>query len=133
MIRIKEYRATGQKFSVSLLYNEKDYFDEYGFKGTGNGPNATDHNEWVHIKVRFTGKPAMTVKEWVHGKNQIITETEDGATILECDMHYRSNTIRFALGFGEDCEVLEPQWLKEELVRQAERVLEIEKAEDRPE
>lgn len=128
LVRIKECHPIGQKFRVSLLYNEKDHFDEFGFKGSGNGPNATNHDEWVHIKLKLTDRPAMYVKDSVYGKNQTITETEDGATILECDMHYRSSTIRFALGFGEDCEVLEPEWLKDELIRQASRILEIEKS-----
>lgn len=127
LARIKNCHPTSDKFRISLLYNEKDHFDEFGFKGAGSGPHATDHNEWIHIKLKLTGRPAMWIKDSVYGKNQILTETEDSATILECDMHYRSNTIRFALGFGEDCEILEPEWLREELVRQAERILEIEK------
>ena len=127
LARIKNCHPTSDKFRISLLYNEKDHFDEFGFKGAGSGPHATDHNEWIHIKLKLTGRPAMWIKDSVYGKNQILTETEDGATILECDMHYRSNTIRFTLGFGENCEVLEPAWLKEELVRQAERILKIEK------
>ena len=127
LARIKRCEPTGEKFRISLLYNEKDHFDEFGFKGTGSGPHATNHNEWIHIKLKLTGAPAMWIKDSVYGKNQVLTETEDGTTILECDRHYRSNTIRFTLGFGENCEVLEPEWLKEELVRQAGRILEIEK------
>lgn len=127
LVRIKDCHPIGQKFRKSLRYNEKDFFDEFGFKGPGSGPNPTNHDDWIHIKLKLTGRPAMWVKDSVYGKNQILTEVENGATILECDMHYRSNTIRFSLGFGEDCEVLEPEWLKAELVRQAERILEIEK------
>ncbi len=128
LIRIKDYRPTGQKFRVSLLYNEKDHFDEFGFKGKGSDNiYDTNHDEWVHVKIKLTGGPAMWIKESVYGKNQVLTELDDGATVLECDMHYRPNAIRFSLGFGENCEVLEPAWLKEERVKQAEKILEIEK------
>ena len=126
LARIKTCRPLPDKFRVSLLYNERDHFDEYGFKGVGSGPYATNHDEWIHIKLKLTGRPAMWIKDSVYGKNQTLTETEDRATILECDMHYRSSVVRFALGFGEDCEVLEPAWLREELVRQAARITEIE-------
>ena len=38
-------------------------------------------------------------------------------------MHYRYNTIKFVLGFGTDCKVIEPQWLKEEVVSIAKQMI----------
>ena len=37
-------------------------------------------------------------------------------------MHYKYNTIKFVLGFGTDCKVLEPTWLKEEVVSIAQKM-----------
>lgn len=65
----------------------------------------------------------MTVKEYINGKNQKITAVGSNTTILECDMEYRYNTIRFVLGFGSDCKVIEPEWLKAKVKAEAKRLL----------
>lgn len=35
---------------------------------------------------------------------------------------YWLNTIKFVLGFGTDCKVLEPAWLKQEVKSIAEQI-----------
>ena len=114
--RIERFSLTDKKFRKRLSYNERDYFDENGFKG---GAGSTNHDDWTHIKIKLTGAPAMYIKEYVYGKNQVITAVDKNTTVLECDMQYRSNVLRFVLGFGADCEVLEPEWLKEEVINTA--------------
>lgn len=116
--RILNFTETTKKFRIPLYYNERDYLDENGLKKGGDWAEANEggNNEWVHIKLKFTGRPAMYVKEYLYGKNQVVTPIDRSSTVLECDMHYRYNTIRFVLQFGTDCEVLEPQWLKEEVI-----------------
>lgn len=131
LTRIESFNVLPQKFRVSILYNEHNYFDEKGFKvgrdwskdwNDDSAANVTD--DWVHIKLELTGRPAMYVKEYKFGENQVITPIDKNTTILECDMHYRYSTIKFVLGFGTDCKVLEPQWLKEEIVSIAKRLAE---------
>ena len=131
LTRIENFSIISKKFSVSILYNEHDYFDEKGFKvgrdwskdlDDTTAENVTD--DWVHIKLEFSGPPAMYVKEYKFGENQVVTPIDKNTTILECDMHYRYSTIKFVLGFGLDCKVLEPQWLKEEVVSIAKKMCE---------
>ena len=126
--RILDFVETTKKFRIPLYYNERDYLDENGLKKGGDWVAANDdgNNEWVHIKLKFTGRPAMYVKEYLYGKNQVVTPIDRTSTVLECDMHYRYNTIRFVLQFGTDCEVLEPQWLKEEVINICKKVAEEE-------
>lgn len=128
--RIESFTELNQKFRVLLSYNERDYFDKTGFKigidwskKTWDGSSARVEGDWVHVKLEFSGRPAMYVKEYKYGENQVVTPIDKDKTILECDMHYRYNTIKFVLGFGTDCKVIEPQWLKEEVVSIAKQMI----------
>lgn len=124
--RIVNFFETDKKFRQIVTFNERDYIDENGLKQGGDwndsSRDASKHN-WVHIRLKFTGRPAMYVKEYVYGKNQIVTAVDEKTTLLECDMQYKYNTIRFVLQFGCDCEVLEPQWLKEEVLNICKNML----------
>jgi len=115
--RIISYKETFKKFRQSILYNEHDYFNELGLKGDMDWSQygKVQSAEWFHIKLELHGRPAMYVKEYIYGKNQIVTAINKNTTILECDMHYRYNTVHFVLGFGVDCHIIEPQWLKDEI------------------
>lgn len=126
--RIEKFTLTDKKYPSRSSYNEHDYFDKTGFKigkdwhQTENNQQK-DHSDYVHIKLELTGPPAMYVKEYIYGKNQTVTAVDTKTTILECDMHYVYNTIKFVLGFGVDCKVLEPEWLKKEVKAIAEKML----------
>lgn len=116
--RIEKCEKQKEKFRIPIYYNEREYIDENGLKGGMDWTSTKDSlitGEWVHIKLELSGRPAMYVKEYIYGQNQIVTAIDENITILECDMHYRYNTIRFVLGFGTDCKVLEPQWLEDEI------------------
>ena len=117
--RIVGFAETQKKFRVVLYYNERDYLDEHGLRMGGDWSESKESgdNEWVHIKLRFTGRPAMYVKEYLYGRNQVVTAVDKTSTILECDMHYQYNTVRFVLQFGCDCQVLEPKWLQDEVIK----------------
>ena len=104
--RIESFTELNQKFRVLLSYNERDYFDKTGFKigidwskKTWDGSSAKVEGDWVHVKLEFSGRPAMYVKEYKYGENQVVTPIDRDKTILECDMNYRYNTIKFVLGF----------------------------------
>ena len=122
--RIERYNVLSDKFRVLLSYNESDYFDEKGLKQGKDWSDSEnlEKQSTVHIKLQLKGRPAMYVKEYKYGENQIITPIDKDTTILECDMRYKYNTIKFVLGFGTDCEVLEPLWLKDEVKRIAKEM-----------
>ena len=102
-----------QKFRRLLTYNESDYFDEYGMKQNG---------EWYPIKLQLFDQYAMLVKERVYGKNQTVEASEDGSSILTCEMQNKENIKVFVLGFGEHCKVLEPEWLRKEIIEDMQNV-----------
>lgn len=105
--RIQQYKQMiGRKFRVLYSYNESDYLDEYGMKQNG---------EWYPIKLRVTGPYAMLVRERIYGRNQSVECVDNDTTILSCEMQNKENIKVFVLGFGEHCQVLEPEWLQESI------------------
>lgn len=124
--RILEFSETTKKFRIPLYYNEREELDKMGLKKGGDWSSAEDSgkHDWYHVKLKFSGRPAMYVREYVYGQNQVVTTVDTNTTLLECDMQYKYNTIRFVLQFGADCEVLEPLWLKEEVQLAHQKALE---------
>lgn len=106
--RILAYKLTEKGFRISSVFSESDYLDEYGMKQFG---------EWYQIKLRVTGPFAMLVRERIYGKNQTIECIDTGTTILTCEMQNQDVIESFALGFGSNCTVIEPQWLRDRLLR----------------
>lgn len=113
--RIQNFAVQHRKFVQLLTYKESDYLDEYGMKNNG---------EWYSIKLKLTGNYAMLVKERVYGKDQKIEVIDEKTTILSCKMQNKENILVFVLGFGSNCEVLEPEWLKEELIETIDKLYE---------
>lgn len=113
--RIQYFAVQHRKFVQLLTYKESDYLDEYGMKNNG---------EWYPIKLKLTGNYAMLVKERIYGKDQTIEEVDDKTTILSVKMQGQENILVFVLGFGANCEVLEPAWLKEKVLNSLKEILE---------
>ena len=103
--RIQSIVETSERFRVPITYNEHDYLDEYGMKNNG---------EWYPIKLKLTGNFAMLVKERVYGKNQTVEAVDTNTTILSVEMQNKDDIVSFVLGFRDQCEVIEPEWLREE-------------------
>jgi len=112
--RIDKYVVQSRKFRVLLTYNEGDYLDKYGMKQNG---------EWYPIKLKLTGNYAMLVKERIYGKDQKLEELDAKTTVLSCKMQNKDNILKFVLGYGVDCEVLEPEWLRERLCNVSKELL----------
>lgn len=113
--RIRDFVAQHRKFVQLLTYKESDYLDEYGMKNNG---------EWYPIKLKLTSNYAMLVKERIYGKDQTIEEADDKTTILSVKMQNKESILVFVLGFGECCEVLEPDWLKQSVIETLDKIKE---------
>ena len=105
--RIQKFNITDRSFiSIPSTFNEKDYLDDYGMKNNG---------EWYPIKLKLTGNFAMLVKERIYGKNQTVESVDKNTTILSVEMQNKYDIVSFVLGFRDQCEVLEPEWLRESI------------------
>lgn len=114
--RIQKFKPTWKKFRVLLSYNERDYLDESG--------GMKQNGDWYDMKLKVTGQYAMLVRERVYGKNQQVECVDNNTTILSCKMQNKENIKVFVLGFGSHCEVLEPEWLKDDMLGIAKTLLE---------
>ena len=111
--RIQSFNITSQKFRIPLTYNERDFIDEFGMR---------QNDEWYPIKLKITGKYAMLVKERIYGKNQTVEIVDKNTSVLSVEMQNKEDILVFVLGFGANCEVLEPEWLRDELKNVIERI-----------
>lgn len=112
--RIVRYREEPRKFRVLCSYKEREWLDEFGMRRNG---------EWYAVKLKFTGKYAMIVQDYLYGKEQSVECIDADTTILTLKMQYRDNIVSFVLSHGDRCEVLEPEWLKEEVYEQCRKIL----------
>ena len=108
--RIQSFEITNKPFRIKLTYNERDFLDEFGMRQNG---------EWYPIKLKITGKYAMLVKERIYGKNQTVEAIDKNTSLLSVEMQNKEDIFAFVLGFGSNCEVLEPEWLREKVIETA--------------
>ncbi|KUO73027.1 MAG: transcriptional regulator [Clostridia bacterium BRH_c25] len=75
--------------------------------------NEEYNNKSIRVLLRFTGRIGAQLSEYFHKDN--IKAAEDGSYIVEDSFPYEEGLIKFLLGFGRECEVVEPGYLREEL------------------
>ena len=113
--RILEIKKTDKRFTPWSYFQRQDYIDEYGFKSNG---------EWYHVEFVAYGTYASLVKERIYGKNQVVEPLDDNSTKVSVDMQNKESIRVFVLGFGNNVTVIEPQWLKDDLVDIGKKLIE---------
>ena len=113
--RIENIEMTKDKYTIWKYYNKSDYIDEYGFKSNG---------EWYHVEFVAHGAYAALCKERIYGKNQVVEVIDDNSTKVSVDMQNQENIRVFVLGFGNNIDIIEPEWLKEDLVSVGKNLIE---------
>jgi predicted DNA-binding transcriptional regulator YafY len=69
----------------------------------------------IKVILRFAGRMGQQLNEYFHKDN--IKMAEDGSYIVKDSFPYEEGLVKFLLGFGKDCEVMEPKYLREEINR----------------
>lgn len=113
--RIDKIFQTKNHFTVLRTYNESDYLDSFGMKKNG---------EYYKIRLKLN-KLNVAISERIYGKNQKIEIIDDNTCILECDMQNKDMIKTFVLSFGANCIVLSPDWLKEDISKEIEALLDL--------
>lgn len=104
--RIVAWTVLPTTFRRLISYDEHEMLDKFGM---------TKNGDWYKVKLKFTGKFAMVVQDYLYGRNQVTECVDQNTTILTLEMQYRDTIVGFILSHGTLCEVLEPQWLKDEV------------------
>ncbi len=112
--RIISFSKQNRRFRKLRSFSEGEWLDLYGMRRNG---------EWYDVKLKFTRKHAMYTQDYLYGKDQKIECVDQNTTIFTLKMQYRDNIIGFVLSHSGYCEVLEPDWLKQEVRAACERII----------
>jgi len=82
----------------------------------------------IEVQIRFSAQqaPYMKVRKW--SENQVFTDSVNGSTILKMKTSGTDDLIHWILSFGNQAEVIEPKWLKENVIGQMESSLKLYQA-----
>ena len=59
----------------------------------------------------------LKLSEKTIGKNQKIEMISKDTAIISATMQYKFNIISFVMSLGSLCKVIEPQWLKDQVIK----------------
>lgn len=112
--RIRKYSMTYKLFRVLSAYKESDYLGKDGMQ---------KHGEWHRVTLLMTGDNASRARETTYGKDQEVVQLEHDKLQVTFSIKNTNNTLpMIVLGMGSQCEVLEPQWLKADIVKLCEEI-----------
>ena len=116
--RIIEYNKTDKKFIRMNNFNLNEYFKETGF---------INKEEKFHLEVLVRKVVYNLFRERIYGENQVIEEVDDDWHRVNVDVQ-NINFIRdFILSCGCDLKVIQPLWLKEDIIKNINKSLELYK------
>ena len=114
--RIKEYEILEEKFEKKNDFNLEDYMKNcFGiFK---------DEELFIELEIKYP--MAQIVKEKIWVENQVIKELHNKDAILfKAKVRGMTEVKSWILSMGSDVKVIEPKYLKEEIQKEAEQLLE---------
>ncbi|MBN1349947.1 WYL domain-containing protein [candidate division KSB1 bacterium] len=71
-----------------------------------------------HVKLKFSPYQARWIRERQWHKTQRLTELDSGGLIFEMDVQGLSDVKRWVMQYGAEVEVLEPEELRREIIRE---------------
>jgi len=114
-IRLLALHRISQAIILDIPSNTPDGFDlddyiesgEVGFKRNGE----------ITFKALFTKAAALHLRERVMSDNQTIVDQADGRVLLTATIQNTSDLHWWLRGFGSQVEVLEPECLRDEMIK----------------
>lgn len=108
--RIAKLETLNVKYSLPSDFNIKAYVSKFGMK--------IGKKEEVILKIH----KRYYVSEYVYGEHQNITYIDDDTIILSVIMQGDIAIKQFVMSLGSDCEVLQPAWLKQQIIEESEKI-----------
>lgn len=81
------------------------------------------NGEIFTVVLLFNENTANYIHDRQWSSDQQITITDDRHLLLKMEVRSKPEIISWVLGFGPDVRVLEPSWLKEEILRKSSEVI----------
>ncbi len=105
--RVQSLEITDTSFEVPADFHIDDYLGQaFSIIRGGDG-------ESHRIRLRFQGNAARYVRERIWHPSQVLEETSDGDLIVSLTVSHLREVERWALSWTPDCEVLEPDELRQ--------------------
>jgi predicted DNA-binding transcriptional regulator YafY len=105
--RVQGLELTDTTFEVPSGFRIDDYLGQAFSIVRGRD------GELHHIRLRFRGDAVRYVRERVWHRSQVLEETGDGDLIVALTVSHLREVERWALSWTPDCEVLEPDELRQ--------------------
>ncbi len=117
MSRILTARKTGEVFQIPVDFNFKK------LSGSHFGVHWSDDE--VLVKIRFSKHVADYIRERTWHPSQEIVECENSDVILSLTVNHLLELKRWILSWGEDAQVLEPDYFVKDIVTTLEKSTEL--------
>lgn len=79
----------------------------------------------IEVWLKFNTRVARRVQETAWHRSQIIEEQSDGSIIWRAFVAQPKEMLPWIRGWGADVEVLQPDWLRTELIKEAQRLAQV--------
>jgi predicted DNA-binding transcriptional regulator YafY len=109
--RIQEMKVTDRSFRLDEDFTVKKAVTPYG------------HNVSKPIQCVFHIKNREYLSEYVFGENQQIDWISDDEYVLSVELRGEHSIMQFVLQLGSDCEVIEPQELKNKVFQECKKMV----------
>ena len=116
--RISEIEPTGISY---LEYPDNDNF----FERLSNAFIHFMGDKAHEVVLRFRGGAIPFVKETLWHKSQEIEEKSDGSILFKVQVAEPREVFWWALQYGENAEVLEPKWLRDEAIETTSKMAKV--------
>lgn len=108
---------------VELTSRKSTSLAEIDFQQEQDASFGIMNFEEFKVKLLFNSQTAEYIRERRWSCDQKITLTEDKSLILEMTSRSAPEIISWILSFGPNVKVLEPNWLKEEVLEKARSII----------
>lgn len=119
-VRIRGSEPTGQKFQ------RPDDFDITKYLGNSFRAVRGESDQIWNVRLRFGPEMSGRISEKVWHHTQTLEPQSNGSVIMNLQVSSLIELRRWVLYWGADCQVLEPEELKCDVMLTAQRILELE-------
>jgi predicted DNA-binding transcriptional regulator YafY len=113
--RIKIMNVTDETFEVPRDFDLETYMQS---------PFRVIHDKPVNVTILFDKKAAGYIKEKIWHHSQKIEPQKDGSIIFSAEVAGVEEVKHWVLSWGRSCEVIEPQFLREEIAQELSECVE---------
>jgi predicted DNA-binding transcriptional regulator YafY len=75
----------------------------------------------IQVTLKFSNRMGKQLTEYFQEEN--IQLTEDNQFIVVDHFPYEEGLLKYILGFGKECEIIEPRYLRDELIEYVKELL----------